>query len=47
MLHGWHVDSNLSRRMLLHRGAIQSLEGKVAGYHCNHNRIPTDLSRED
>jgi hypothetical protein len=41
MLLGYHVDSNLSRRMLLHRGSIQSLGDQVAGYHCNHNRIPT------
>jgi hypothetical protein len=41
MLVGYHVDSNFSRRMLLHRGAIESLGTHVAGYHCNHNRIPT------
>lgn len=41
MLLGWHVDSNLSKRMLLHRSAIQSLEEHLAGYHCNHNRTPT------
>jgi hypothetical protein len=41
MLHGYHVDSNLSRRMLLHRGSIDSLEEQLAGYHCNHNRTPT------
>ena len=38
---GWHVDSNLSRRMFIRRGAIESLEEDVAGYHCNHNRTPT------
>ena len=41
MLLGYHVDSNLSRRMLLHRGSIDSLEGHLAGYHCNHNRTRT------
>jgi hypothetical protein len=41
MLLGYHVDSNLSRRMLLLRGSIDSLEEHVAGYHCNHNRTPT------
>jgi len=41
MLLGYHVDANLSRRLLLHRGSIESLEGQVAGYHCNHNRVPT------
>lgn len=41
MLLGYHVDSNFSRRMLLHRGSIESLEPHLAGYHCNHNRTPT------
>jgi hypothetical protein len=41
MIHGYHVDSNLSRRLLLHRGSIESLESHVSGYHCNHNRTRT------
>jgi hypothetical protein len=41
MLLGYHVDSNLSRRMLFHRGSIESLGQSIAGYHCNHNREPT------
>ena len=41
MLLGWHVDSNLSRRMFLHRGAVGSLDDRIAGYHCNHSRTPT------
>ena len=41
MLLGWHLDSNLSRRMRLHRGSIETLQDGVAGYHCNHSRIPT------
>jgi hypothetical protein len=41
MLLGYHVDSNLSRRMLLHRGSIESLGERLAGYHCNHNREHT------
>lgn len=41
MILGYHVDSNLSRRLLLRRGAIKSLEGQLAGYHCNHNRTLT------
>ena len=41
MLLGYHVDSNLSRRMLYHRGSIESLGESLAGYHCNHNREPT------
>ena len=41
MLLGYHVDSNLSKRMLFHRGSIESLGESLAGYHCNHNREPT------
>jgi hypothetical protein len=41
MLLGYHVDSNLSRRMLFQRGSIESLGEDLAGYHCNHNREPT------
>jgi hypothetical protein len=41
MLLGYHVDSNFSKRMLLHRGSIGSLTERLAGYHCNHNRTPT------
>jgi hypothetical protein len=41
MLLGYHVDSNFSKRMLLHRGSIGSLAERLAGYHCNHNRTPT------
>ena len=41
MLLGWHVDTNLSKRMFLRRGSIESLERSIAGYHCNHQRTPT------
>ena len=41
MLLGWHVDTNLSKRLFLRRGSIESLGESVAGYHCNHHRIPT------
>ena len=40
MLLGWHVDSNLARRLTLHRGSIETID-RLAGYHCNHSRIPT------
>ena len=41
MIRGWHVDSNLCKRMLLLRGAIGSVEDKVLGYHCDHSRQAT------
>jgi hypothetical protein len=45
MVLGYHVDSNLSRRMLLYRGSIESLGEALAGYHCNHNRERTIYHR--
>lgn len=41
MLLGWHVDSNLSKRLLLRRGTIETLGEHVSGYHCNHHRTLT------
>jgi len=41
MLLGWHVDSNFGRRMVIHRGSVETFEERAAGYHCNHSRIPT------
>ena len=43
MMLGYHVDSNLARRMYVRRGAIESLQDQLAGYHCNHLRTPTAL----
>jgi hypothetical protein len=41
MLLGYHVDSNLCRRLLLKRGSIDTAEQYLAAYHCNHNRLAT------
>jgi hypothetical protein len=38
MIWGWHVDSNLCKRMKLLRGEVKSLQDKLFGYHCNHTR---------
>ena len=45
MVLGWHVDANLGKRMLLHRGSVESLDGEVAGYHCNHLRTASTYQR--
>jgi glycosyltransferase involved in cell wall biosynthesis/Flp pilus assembly protein TadD len=55
MVLGWHVDSNLCRRMYLYNGRIDSLVDHLFGYHCDHtrqatlahgaNRIANDLER--
>ncbi len=39
MILGWHVDSNLCKRMYLYRGEVKSLQDSVHGYHCNHTRM--------
>ena len=44
---GWHVDANLGQRMLLRHGSIESLQGEVAGYHCNHLRTATTYQASD
>jgi hypothetical protein len=36
MVKGWHIDSNLSRRMFLLKKTGGSLENLLKGYHCNH-----------
>ncbi len=41
MLIGWHVDSNIAKRMLLKHGAIGDLSDRVFGYHCDHTRQVT------
>lgn len=44
MIHGWHVDSNLSRRLWLDGHRVVGLESELSGYHMNHNRVPTLLA---
>ena len=38
MLLGWHVDSNIAKRMTLLYGKIGDLGQDVYGYHCDHTR---------
>lgn len=45
MIRGWHVDSNIARRMKLLRGEVQTAVEQVFGYHCGHTRQPTSLHR--
>lgn len=41
MLMGWHVDSNIAKRMHLKYGKVGDLGGEVFGYHCDHTRQVT------
>ena len=43
MIHGWHVDSNLWKRIYNRTGHIGTLYPDIAGYHTNHNRTLTRL----
>jgi len=43
MIHGWHVDSNLWKRIYNRTGHIGTLYPEIAGYHTNHNRTLTRL----
>ena len=43
MIHGWHVDSNLWKRIYNRTGHIGTLYPAIAGYHTNHNRTLTRL----
>ena len=41
MLRGWHVDSNLSKRLSFLHGGVSDLSLAVFGYHCGHTRLMT------
>lgn len=43
MILGWHVDSNMFKRLHLIHGDVGDLGGEVRGYHCDHTRQPTAL----
>lgn len=41
MLLGWHVDSNIAKRMYIKYGMVGDLGRDVYGYHCDHTRQVT------
>src|SRR5579883_463423 len=48
MTHGWHVDSNMCKRLyLFFGGRTESLADRVRGYHCDHTRVATLAHRAD
>ncbi len=47
MMLGWHVDSNIARRLGLLHGAPGTLVDELFGYHCDHTRQVTLLHRPD
>ena len=38
MLLGWHVDSNIAKRLALLHGKVGDLGTQLFGYHCDHTR---------
>lgn len=47
MLLGWHVDSNIAKRLYLIYGKVGDLTDHVFGYHCDHTRQVTPAHRRD
>lgn len=47
MLLGWHVDSNIAKRLFLLNGQTKSLINKISGYHCMHTRTPTNMHKHN
>ena len=43
MLRGWHVDSNMAKRLHLIYGEVGDLVDEVFGYHCDHTRQVTPM----
>ncbi|MBV9741247.1 MAG: hypothetical protein JOZ30_16535, partial [Hyphomicrobiales bacterium] len=41
MLLGWHVDSNIAKRLTMLRGKVGDLGREIYGYHCDHARQVT------
>jgi hypothetical protein len=48
MIHGWHADSNMCKRLHLFYGnRTESLDHRIKGYHCDHTRVATLAHRLD
>ena len=45
MVLGWHVDSNIAKRMSFIRGVTQDLSHAIAAYHCDHTRVETPMHK--
>ena len=43
MLLGWHVDSNIAKRLSLIHGRVGDLGKEIYGYHCDHTRQITPM----
>jgi hypothetical protein len=47
MLRGWHVDSNIAKRLYLIYAKVGDLTDRLFGYHCDHTRQVTPMHRRN
>lgn len=47
MLLGWHVDSNIARRLSIRHGNVNDLSDFLFGYHCDHTRQVTPMHKKN
>jgi hypothetical protein len=47
MLLGWHVDSNIAKRLSIRHGNVQDLSSSLFGYHCDHTRQVTPMHKKN
>ena len=47
MLLGWHVDSNIAKRLYLVYGVVGDLVHSLFGYHCDHTRQVTPMHQHN
>ncbi|MBL8663072.1 MAG: hypothetical protein JNM29_09610 [Candidatus Odyssella sp.] len=47
LIHGWHLDYNVAKRMSFLYGGVGDLAGELAGYHCDHTRRSTPTHEPD
>lgn len=45
MMLGWHVDSNIAKRLFLLNGRVGDIFDEFFGYHCDHTRQATPMHR--
>jgi hypothetical protein len=47
LIHGWHLDYNIAKRLSFIHGEVGDLAGEVLGYHCDHTRRSTPTHEPD
>ncbi len=47
LIHGWHLDYNIAKRLSFIHGAVGDLAGELLGYHCDHTRRSTPTHEPD